>query len=501
MSAFDNEKYLHEQTKHILARAGVPGRRLYIEFGGKLIGDFHASRVLPGFDPNVKMRLLQNLASSADIIICVHAGDIERKKIRSDLGITYDNDAMRLIDELRSRNVKVAGVVITRYNGQLGAMGFKERLEKHGINVYIHREIVGYPNNFDHIVSEKGFGVNKFISVSQPLVVVTGPGPNSGKMGTCLSQIYHEFHQGRKAHYAKFETFPVWNLPLNHPVNIAYEAATADLQDANALDHFHFEAYNVPAVNYNRDLQAFPLLKNMLEKISKKPCEYQSPTDMGVNCIKAGIIDDEETCEAARLEIARRYFQCRADFILGRTQESTMNRIVEIIGKAGIAPEKRDVVVAARKAAADAQKQGKGSQGIYCGAALKLHDGTIITGKNSPLMHAASSMILNAVKHLAGVPDSQHLLLPDICESVANFKGGLGSLKQAALNLSETLIALIVSGNRDIYAQKALDFIGALQQCDMHLTHIPSSGDEAGLRRLGCNYTYDPVKASKNLFK
>lgn len=500
MPAFDNDKYLAEQKKAIIQRVGDSNRRLYLEFGGKLIGDHHAARVLPGFDPNVKIRLLKELSDQADIIVCLHAGDIERKKIRADLGITYDNDALRLIDDLRNRQVDVTAVVITRFNGQPEAINFQKRLEKHGIKVFQHREITDYPKNFDFIVSEDGFGANPYIPVTHPLVVVTGPGPNSGKMGTCLSQIYHEYQQGRSAHYAKFETFPVWNLPLNHPVNIAYEAATADLQDANAIDSFHFEAYGRVAVNYNRDLQAFPLLRAMLTRITGSDGGYQSPTDMGVNCVAAGIIDDAAVCEAARTEIARRYFQYNAQHQLSQADDATMSRIEEIIRKANVNPNERDVVKAARNAADDCRAKGKGNQGVYCGAALKLHDGSIITGKNSPLMHAASSMILNAVKFLAKIPDSQHLLLPDIIESVANFKDGLGATRHAGLDVSETLITLVVSASRDVYAQRALACLSALHQCDMHLSHIPSPGDEAGLRRLGCSYTYDPVVPSKNLF-
>ncbi|MDD4098679.1 MAG: DUF1846 family protein [Lentisphaeria bacterium] len=500
MLAFDNERYLAQQKAAILTRVGSAGRRLYLEFGGKLIDDHHAARVLPGFDPNAKICLLQQLSEKADIILCIHAGDIVRKKIRGDFGITYDNDSLRLIDELRMRHVEVTAVVITRFSGEAAAIAFKQRLEKHGISVYVHGGIRDYPNNIDHVVSDRGFGANPFIPVTQPLVVVTGPGPNSGKMGTCLSQIYHEYRNGGQAYYAKFETFPVWNLPLSHPVNIAYEAATADLRDANAMDSFHYEAYRLAAVNYNRDLQAFPLLKAVLSKITGKECEYQSPTDMGVNCIASGIVDDAAVRQAAIQEIARRYFHCLADYNLGRGSEETMMRVEEIAGKAKIDPSARDVVQAARQAARDCEAQGKGNQGIYCAAALKLHDGKVVTGKNSTLMHAASSMILNAVKILAEVPDSQHLLLPDILESVANFKVGLGSVRQAGLDVSETLITLVVSANRDIYAKRALDCINALQHCDMHLTHIPSPGDEAGLRRLGCSYTYDPVVPSKNLF-
>ncbi len=499
-TAFDNERYLKNQTQAILDRVGQANGRLYLEFGGKLIGDLHAARVLPGFDPDVKIRLLQQLQESADIIICIHAGDIERRKIRGDLGITYDNDALRLIDDLRNRGVEVTAVVITRFNGQPAALNFQENLERHGIKVYRHREIAGYPNNFAHIASPQGFGSTPYIEVTHPLVVVTGPGPNSGKMGTCLSQIYHEYSNGRNAFYAKFETFPVWNLPLNHPVNVAYEAATADLQDANALDSFHFEAYGKVAVNYNRDLQTFPLLRAMLTWITGSDSGYQSPTDMGVNCIAAGILDDAAVSEAARLEICRRYFRIRADFMTGHADEVTMTRIEEIVRKANIQPNERDVVKAARQMVEEGRQQKRGNDGVYCGAAIRLHDGKVITGKNSPLMHATSSMLLNAAKYLAKLPDSQHLLLPDIVESVAAFKDGLGAKRHAGLDVSETLIALVVSANRDMFAKRALDCLNEMQQCDVHLSHVPTPGDEAGLRRLQCNYTYDPEVASRMLY-
>ena len=500
MPSFDNKLYLNAQKKAILKRVKESKGRLYLEFGGKLIGDFHAARVLPGFDPNIKLTLLKQLSSKADIIVCIHAGDIERKKVRADLGITYDQDAMRLIDDLRSNGVDVTAVVITRFNGEPSALEFKERLEKHDIPVVLHRNIKGYPTDIDHVVSDEGFGSNPYIPVTQPLVVVTAPGPNSGKLGTCLSQVYHEYKLGNVAQYAKFETFPVWNLPLNHPVNLAYEAATADLKDTNALDSFHIEAYGKTAVNYNRDLQAFPLLKSVLQRIIGDECWYKSPTDMGVNCIATGIVDDIAAQTAARLEIARRYYRSLAQCELEQGSRETLERIMEVAAKAGISPESRDVVNAARQAAEQGKEEGKGSRGIYCGSALKLHNGTIITGKNSPLMHSTSSMIINAIKALAGIPDEQHLLLPEILESVASFKDDMGSSRAPGLDVSETLIALIVSANSNPDAKKALNCLGELQQCDMHLTHVPSPGDEAGLRRLGCSYTYDPVQPSKNLF-
>ena len=498
--AFDNDKYLEAQKSEILKRVNASKDRLYLEFGGKLINDSHAARVLPGYDPNVKIRLLKELSDDADIIICIHATDIAEHKMRGDLGITYDKDALRLIDDLRSRGIDVTGVVITRFKGEAAAIAFQKRLERNGIPVYLHAGIEGYPMDVDHVVSDSGFGANPYIKVSRRLVVVTGPGPNSGKMGTCLSQMYHDYKRGTVAHYAKFETFPVWNLPLNHPVNLAYEAATADLRDMNAMDFFHFDAYGKTTVNYNRDLQAFPLLRTVLQRIAGAECWYKSPTDMGVNCVAQGIIDDAAVREAANREIVRRYFQTFADYKLNRANAMTISRMQEVCAKANLNPEARDVVVASRKAAEDCREAGKGNKGIFCGAAIKLDDGTIITGKNSPLMHAASSMVINAIKRLAGIPDDHKLLLPEILESVANFKDSLGALRSPGLDVSEVLIVLVVSANTDASAKHALECLNGLRNCDMHLTHIPSAGDEAGLRRLGCSFTYDPLPPTKNLF-
>lgn len=499
-TAFDNEKYLLSQRAAILKRVNSGEGRLYLEFGGKLMGDFHAARVLPGFDPDVKLRLLQQLAPEADIIICIHAEDIQRKRVRADFGITYDNASLKLIDDLRARGIGVTAVVVTRFTGQPAAAAYKDRLERHHIPVFLHRSIDGYPNEIEHIASPEGFGANPYIPVTRPLVVVTAPGPNSGKMGICLSQIYHEFQHGTKARYAKFETFPVWNLPLNHPVNIAYESATADLHDNNALDNFHIDAYGVPAVNYNRDLQAFPLLKALLDRLTGGHAGYQSPTDMGVNCIAAGIIDDEAVQEAARDEIVRRFFQYDADFNLGKIPESTVQRALELVQKAGMKTADRAVVAAARAEAHDCELKHKGDDGIYCGAAIRLPDGRIITGKNSNLMHSAAAMILNAAKHLAGIPVQQHLLMPDILESVAKFKHGLGTNQRLGLNLSEAMTVLVVSAARDVYAKAAMDVLPQLNYCDVHLSHMPGHGDEVGLRHLGCSYTYDPVPPTRKLF-
>lgn len=498
--AFDNKRYLEQQRQAIISRAEQGAGRLYLEFGGKLIGDFHAARVLPGYDPNVKIQLLRQLQEKADIIICIHADAIEKKKIRADFGITYDKAALKLIDDLRENNISVTAIVITRYSGQTAASAFQKRLQRHGLQVFLHQEIPGYPNHIEEVVSEEGFGRNPYIPVTRPLVVVTGPGPCSGKMATCLNQIYHESQQGDTARYAKFETFPVWNLPLNHPLNIAYEAATADLLDNNAIDNFHYDACGRMAVNYNRDLQTFPLLRGLLNRITGNNAKYQSPTDMGVNCISSGICDDEAIQQAAREEIIRRFFQYYAAMQSGQGDEKAFVRVEEILHKANLRPEDRSVVKAARQTALDCEAAGKGDDGIYCGAAIRLRDSTIITGKNSPLMHSAASMILNAGKHLAQLPDSQHLLLPDILESVANFKNGLGTHKRVGLDLSETLIALVVSASRDSYAKRALDCLHLLEHCDVHLSHIPGGGDEAALRHLGCSYTYDPVSPTRNLF-
>lgn len=500
MNAFDNEKYLNSQRSAILKRVNSGDGRLYLEFGGKLMGDFHAARVLPGFDPDVKLRLLQQLAPKADIIICIHAEDIQRKRMRADFGISYDNASMKLIDDLRARGIEVTAVVITRFSGQPAALTYKERLERHRIPVFLHRSIDGYPNEIEHIASPDGFGANPYVPVTQPLVVVTAPGPNSGKMGICLSQIYHEFQRGTRARYAKFETFPVWNLPLNHPVNIAYESATADLNDNNALDNFHIEAYGVPAVNYNRDLQAFPLLKALLDRITGGHAGYRSPTDMGVNCIADGIVDDAAVQAAARDEIVRRFFQYEAEFHLGKIPESTVQRALELVQKAGLKTTDRAVVAAARQEAVACEQKRKGDGGIYCGAAIRLPDGTIVTGKNSSLMHSAVAMILNAAKHLAGIPEQQHLLMPDILESVANFKHGLGTSQRVGLNLSEAMTVLVVSAARDVYAKAALEVLPMLNHCDVHLSHMPGHGDEVGLRHLGCSYTYDPIPPTRKLF-
>ncbi len=499
-TSFDSERYLREQTSAILERVNRFNNKLYLEFGGKLLYDYHASRVLPGYDPNVKMRLLQKLKDKADILLCIYAGDIERKKIRADFGITYDSDALKLIDDLRGWGIEVLGVIINRFDNQPAATLFKNRLERRDINVYTHRFTKGYPTDVELIVSDEGYGANEYIETENPLVIVTGPGPGSGKLATCLSQLYHDYKKGIKSGYAKFETFPVWNLPLKHPVNVAYEAATADIKDFSLIDPFHLESYNQTAVNYNRDVEIFPVLKRILEKITGGESFYRSPTDMGVNRAGFAITDDDVTGEAAKQEIIRRYFRYQCEYAMGFADKETVQRVELFIKDFNLLPEHRSVVVPARQAATQAQETDKGNEGIYCGAAIALRDGTMVTGNNSPLMHAASSLILHAIKHLAEIPDKIKLLPSHITDSVKKLKTEILNEKTVSLDLEETLIALGISATTNSAAQLAIEKLKELQGCEVHMTHIPTPGDEAGLRRLGVNLTSDPNFSTKNLF-
>jgi len=497
---FDNEKYLGEQSKAILERVEKFNNKLYLEFGGKIVFDYHASRVLPGFDPNVKMRLLKTLKEKAEIILCIYAGDIERRKMRADFGITYDVDALKLIDDLRSWGIDIAAVVITRFDNQPAAKLFKNKLERRGMKVYTHKFTKGYPTDVDLIVSDEGYGANPYIETKKPLVVITGPGPGSGKLATCLSQLYHEYKRGVKAGYAKFETFPIWSIPLKHSVNIAYESATADLRDFNLIDPFHLEAYQKTAINYNRDVEAFPLLKRILEKITGSDSFYRSPTDMGVNRAGFGIIDDEVVKGAAKQEIIRRYFRYRCEYAIGLVDKGTVERVELIMEELNLKPEDRVVVKFSHKAAEEAKKKNKNKEDVFCGAAIELKGSSVITGKNSSLMHAASSLILNAVKELAEIPDKIHLLPPNIIESIGNLKKNISGAKSISLDLEETLIALSISATTNPAAQLAMEKLKELSGCEVHTTHIPTPGDEEGLRQLGVNLTSDPIFASKSLF-
>ncbi len=497
---FNNEKYLREQKAEILKRMKMFNDKLYLEFGGKLLYDFHAARVLPGYDPNCKMRLLSELRDKADIVLCIYAGDIERKKIRADFGITYDSDALKLIDDLRSWNIDVRGVNITRFDNQPAAVVFKNKLERRGIKVYTHHFTKGYPTNVDLIVSDEGYGANDYIETDKPLVVVTGPGPGSGKLATCLSQLYHDHKRAIKSGYAKFETFPIWNIPLKHAVNVSYEAATADIKDFNLIDPFHLEAYKKIAVNYNRDVEVFPVLKRILERITGNTSFYRSPTDMGVNRAAFAITDNRIAEEAAKQEIIRRYFRYRCEYAMGFTDKETVQRVELFVKDFKLEPEYRRAVAPAREAARMAEENKKGNEGIYCGAAIELKDGTIIVGNNSPLMHASTALVIHAIKHLAGIPDKIKLLPDYITESVSNLKTEVLREKAVSLDLEEAFIALCISAKTNPAAQMALEKLKELRNCEMHLTHIPTPGDEAGLRRLGVNLTSDPNFSSKDLF-
>ncbi len=498
-AGFDNDKYLREQRDAILERVSQFQGKLYLEFGGKLLYDYHASRVLPGFDPNVKMRLLRELRDQADILLCIYAGDIERRKVRADFGITYDADAMKLIDDLVDWGVPVTAVVITRYDDQPAAKIFKNKLERRGLPVFTHRATPGYPTDIDRIVSDEGYGANPCIPTGKPLVVVTGPGPGSGKLATCINQMYHDYRRGVRSGYAKFETFPIWSIPLKHPVNVAYEAATAELRDVNLIDPFHLEAYGRTAVNYNRDVEVFPVLQRILERITGTASPYRSPTDMGVNRAGFGIVDDEAVKAASRQEIIRRHFRYACEYMLGLVDQETAKRAELLMRDAGLRPEDRPVVCPAREAAGAAEANGKGHDGIFCGAAVELPGGEIVTGTNSDLMHAASSLVLNAAKALAGIPAKLHLISPSILASIATLKEQT-KRRHLSLDLNEALIALAISAATNPTAHLALEKLKDLRGCEAHLTHIPTPGDEAGLRDLGVNLTTDPQFSTRRLF-
>ncbi|HXK45158.1 MAG TPA: DUF1846 family protein, partial [bacterium] len=425
---FDNEQYLKEQSEAILKRIDLFKGKLYLEFGGKLLYDYHAARVLPGYDHNIKIKLLQQLKDKINILLCIYSGDIARGRIRGDFGITYDADALKLIDSLRENGLDIHAVIITRFENQSPVIGFKNKLEHRGIKVYLHYATKGYPTDVNTIVSEEGYGKNPYIETDKPVIVVTGPGPGSGKLATCLSQLYHDYNRGMKSGYAKFETFPIWNLPLKHPVNIAYEAATADLGDINMIDPYHLNAYGESVVNYNRDIEIFPVLQRILKKIMGDNLPYKSPTDMGVNRVGFAIVDDDVVKEAAKQEIIRRYFRYNYEYVMGIEPQQTFEKIILLMEELNLKPEDRAVVLPARMAAERAK--GKISGNFYeCGAAIETPDGNIITGHNSVLMTAPSSVVLNAIKHMAGIPDKIHLLSSSIIEHIKSLKRDCLELK------------------------------------------------------------------------
>ena len=498
-TGFNNELYLEQQKKAILERVNATDGKLYLECGGKLLYDYHASRVLPGFDPNVKMKVFQALKDDLDVIVCIYAEDIERRKIRNDFGITYDTDVFKLIDDFADWGLTVNKVLITRYNGQVGATQFMNRLRRRGITVYTHKATEGYPNDVHTIVSDSGYGANPYIETEGRVVIVTGPGPGSGKLGTCLSQLYHDYRNGRKSAYAKFETFPIWNLPIEHPVNKAYEAATVDIGDYNQIDHFHLSAYGEPAVNYSRDMEAFPLLKRIIEKITGQESFYRSPTDMGVNRAGFGIVDDEKVKAASLQEIIRRYFITAAEYAQGTGSSEALSRIKRLLDDMKLDPDMRKTVPAAHEALSRAVKKGKGHDGIVSAAAIELADGTILTGSNSELMHASSALFLNAIKHLAGIPKGIDLISPSTIESIRHLKKDVLNGKRTSLDMEETLICLAMSAAQNPSSQAAMDMVPQLRNCEVHLTHLPSLGDMNGFRKLTIRVTSEPVFPSRNL--
>ena len=485
---FDTQIYLKEQTKRILERV-KQFDKLYLEFGGKLCYDLHAARVLPGYKSTSKVELLKKLGD-IEILYCVSSKDIDRGRVRRDFGLTYDNMTLKDISDIRDFGLKVSNVIITRYSGEHSVKIFKKKLESYGMNVHIHNEIEGYPTEINKIL--KGYDAQPYVETKKKLIIVTGVGGNSGKMATCLSQIYHERKNKKKTGFAKFETFPIWNLPLKHPVNVAYEAATADLLDVNMIDPFHKKAYHKTSINYNRDIENFDILISLMGKITgeKNPFGYKSPTDMGVNSAKDGIINDSICKEAAKQEIIRRYFRYYREKIEGIETQETLDRMAEIMKEVGVKPEDRNVVKAARDAAKGAEKE-KGFNNIFCGAAIELNNSKIITGKNSHLLHAESSAILNAVKDLSNIPDNIDLISEEVIKVITHMKKELLCKKTSCLNVDETLIALAMSSTTNPTAKTALSKLKELEGCEMHITHLPTQGDEAGLMRLNMNVTTD----------
>ena len=491
-AGFDNSLYIHKQTEHIRQRIAQWGGKLYLEFGGKLFDDYHAARVLPGFDPNGKIRLLYEMREQAEIIFTVSAGDIEKTKMRADLGISYDMEVLRLIDDITHMGIRVNSVVITQYTGQAAADGFAKKLTMRGVKNYIHRPIKGYPTDIAYICSDEGYGANPYIETSRPLVVVTAPGPGSGKLATCLSQVYHEIRQGRVAGYAKFETFPIWNLPLKHPVNLAYEAATADLADVNMIDPFHLEAYGETTINYNRDVEVFPVLQAMFEKIMGE-CPYKSPTDMGVNMAGNCIVDDEVCKEAARQEIIRRYYKSMEALVRGTGREEEVYKIELLLKQAHVTIEERKVVPAALK-----REEETGAPA----AAMELPDGRIVTGKTSELLGASSALLLNALKELAGIDHDKHVISPEALRPIQALKTEYLGSKNPRLHSDETLIALSISAADNEDAKLALQQIPKLKGCQVHTSVLLSQVDILEFRKLGVELTCEPKSEhSKKLQK
>jgi len=487
---FDNDKYLKMQSEHIRERISKFGGKLYLEFGGKLFDDYHASRVLPGFHPDSKIRMLTQLKEDVEIVVVINAGDIEKNKVRGDLGITYDMDVLRLIDAFRSYGLFVGSVVLTRFDGQESAIAYQKKLESLGIKVYRHYPIQGYPGNIPLIISDEGFGKNDYIKTSHSLVVVTAPGPGSGKMAVCLSQLYQENKHGVKAGYAKFETFPIWNIPLKHPVNLAYEAATADLNDVNMIDPYHLEAYGKTTVNYNRDVEVFPVLNAMFQRIyGESP--YKSPTDMGVNMAGYGIDNDENCCYASRQEIIRRYYTALCDLRKGDGSQQIVDKLQLLMDQANISPDDRPVIAAAKQKAALTGGPA---------AAIELSDGTIVTGKTSTLLGACSAMLLNALKVLGKIDDSANLISREIIEPIQHLKTEHLGNHNPRLHTDEILVALTICATTDDTAEIAMQQLEKLKGCEVHSSVILSEVDARTFKKLGVNVTCEPQYQTSKLF-
>ncbi len=500
MNGFDSAKYLQEQKEHILRRIEeLGGERLYLEFGGKLGGDKHAERVLPGYDENSKIKLLCELSDQAEIIICIRSDSITTRKTRHDFGISYDLEVLRLIDTFRSNNLPINSVVVTLYDDQPAVNYFINKLNRRGIKTYKHYYTKGYPTDVETIVSDEGYGANPYVEVSKPLVVVAGPGGGSGKLATCLSQLYHEHKQGRRVGYAKFETFPVWNLPLKHPINISYEAATADLKDVNMIDSFHLDAYGTTAVNYNRDIEAFPVVKRIVERITGEESPYKSPTDMGVNRVGFCISDDEACSRAARQEIIRRYMIALCDYKKGRIDNTTLERAKLLMDEMALKIEDRCVVLPAREYAEYKRNCDQRYENIVV-MALEMPDGTIITGRSSRRMVAAGAAILNAIKILSGLSDEIHLISPHVLHSIQDLKTNVLMHDRASLNLEEILSALTISAATNPSAECAANKLKSLRGCKAHCTAILSDRDEQTLKSLGIDVTCDPEYITTNLY-
>lgn len=495
---FDSEKYLQEQSAYILERVQQYDK-LYLEFGGKLIGDKHAKRVLPGFDEDAKIKLLYTLKENAEIIICVYAGDIERNKVREDYGITYDQDVLRLIDEYRAYGISVNSVLLTRYQEQPTAKVFMSKLERSGISVYTHSEIKGYPTNVDAVIGEEGFARNPYIKTTKPIVVVTAPGPASGKLATCLNQMYHENKLGNKVGYAKFETFPVWNLPLKHPVNIAYEAATVDLKDVNMIDNYHYEAYGTVAINYNRDMETFPVIKRIIERITGKESVYRSPTDMGVNRLKSGITDDMVVQEAARQEIIRRSFSVENDYKKGLADEDSVRHMQVILEETDLKKEDRVPVLPARNYAKAIQEKID-STNLQAVIAIELPNGAMITGRTTTLMDASAAAILNGLKKLANIADEIDLLSPMILQTIQRLKTDDLNSRVPTLSANEVLIALAISAVTNPTSELAYKQMPNLKDTQAHSTVIMNRENEQTFKKLGIDITNDPIYLTENLY-